>query len=86
MNTEEIMAKRRDRVISSILAFKERECDQHLPPETRSKLRKVILDQINDLYDFYSDILDSDGVVRNEFFLERLEAIYQAVCKDDDGS
>ncbi len=78
----DILAKRRDRAIAIVLGVKERECDRHLPPEARQKLRKVVLDQFNDLHDIAMDLvrsLDNGDVVVNEMYLERLDAIYDAV-------
>lgn len=74
----DILAKRRDRAIAIILGVKERECDYHLPSTASSKLRKVVLDQLNDYHDLCADLirsLDSDEVVLNEIFVERLDQI-----------
>lgn len=79
---QELMRRRRDRVISIILNFKEKECDPHLPRDVQIKLRKVVLDQINDLFDFYSDIMKSgvdDNVVMNEHYLNKLDEIYELI-------
>lgn len=78
----ELLAKRRDRAIATVLGVKERECDAFLPPESRARLRKVILDQINEVADLALDViksLDTGEVVLNEAYLERLDAIYAAV-------
>jgi hypothetical protein len=55
---------------------KERDCDQYLPPEVSRKFRKVILDQINDLHEFASDMLKSSeyGMMNQEYF-DRLEKL-----------
>lgn len=77
-----LLAKRRDRAIAVVLGVKERECDQYLPPVARAKLRKVVLDQFNELYELTLDLFrsfDSDGVVLNELYLERLAALHQDV-------
>lgn len=74
----DILAKRRDRSIAIILGVKERECDKYLPPQVSSKLRKVVLDQLNDYHDLCGDLvrsLDTDDVVLNELFVERLDMI-----------
>ncbi len=74
----DILAKRRDRAIAIILGVKERECDKSLSPASSSKLRKVVLDQLNDYHDLCADLirsLDSDDVVLNEVFVERLDQI-----------
>lgn len=74
----DILAKRRDRAIAIILGVKERECDQYLPNQSSAKMRKVVLDQLNDYHDLCADLirsLDSDDVVLNEIFVERLDMI-----------
>jgi hypothetical protein len=74
----DILAKRRDRVIAIILGVKERECDKYLNPQASSKLRKVVLDQVNDYHDLCTDLirsLDTDDVVLNEIFVDRLDMI-----------
>lgn len=74
----DILAKRRDRVIAIILGVKERECDKFLNPQASSKLRKVVLDQVNDYHDLCTDLirsLDTDEVVLNEIFVDRLDMI-----------
>lgn len=78
----DLLAKRRDRAIAIILGVKERDCDSHLPPEARSKLRKVILDQINEFYEMAMDItrsLDTGDVTFNELYLEKLDALHSDV-------
>lgn len=74
----DILAKRRDRAIAIILGVKERECDRHLDNQASNKLRKVVLDQLNDYHDLCADLirsLDTDDVVLNEIFVERLDMI-----------
>ncbi len=81
---ESVMAKRRDKCIAIMLSVKERECDNHLPPETQKKLRKVILDQMNDYHDLAADLmrsLDSGDVVLNEVFVERLDMISNQLAR-----
>jgi hypothetical protein len=78
----EILGKRRDRAIAIILGVKERECDDYLPSESRNKLRKVVLDQVNDFHDFCADIvrsLDSGEVVLNEVYVTKLDAIHEVL-------
>lgn len=81
----DILAKRRDRSIAIILGVKERECDRHLPPEARTKLRKVVLDQLNDFHDLCADLirsLDAGGdVVVNEVYVEKLDAIHDTLSR-----
>lgn len=78
----DILAKRRDRAIAIVLGVKERECDRHLPPEARTKMRKVVLDQFNDFHDLSMDLirsLDNGDVVLNELYLEKLDQIYSTL-------
>lgn len=84
----EMLAKRRDRSISIVLGTKERECDKFLPREAQQKLRKVILDQVNDLVDFAIDVcdsLDTGGVVLNELYLTKLDELHDAVVRGPNG-
>ena len=78
MDFSEVIAKRRDRALAIILGFKERECDSILPQDVRNKLRKIILDQINDYHEFVMDLLnstDSNTVIFNDAYYERLSEI-----------
>lgn len=75
----EMLGRRRDRAISIILSVKERECDKSLTRDASQRLRKVILDQVNELVDFSMDIcnsLDTGEVVLNEVYLQKLDAVY----------
>lgn len=71
---KEFLAKRRDRAIAIILSYKERECDGFLPDYISRELRKVILDQVNDICDLAFDLIDDDIVI-NEEFLNKLDEI-----------
>jgi hypothetical protein len=84
MDNSNILAKRRDRIIASFLSFKERECDQYLPPEISAKLRKKFLDDINDLSDIAIDLIAEDDVVWNEEFISRLDDIYNILKGEDE--
>ena len=78
----DILAKRRDRAIAIILGIKERECDRYLSAEAKGKLRKVVLDQLNDFHDLCMDLirsLDNDEVVLNEVFVNRLDDIHASL-------
>lgn len=86
MNAEELIERRKDRAIAIILRLKESECDQFLPAATRVKLRKIILDQLNDLSDVVIDVLrasTSDNVVVNEFWVEKLMEVHAVVTRED---
>lgn len=82
MNAEELVNRRKDRAIAIILRLKEADCDPHLPPAARVKLRKVILDQLNDFSELVLDIVQSmdDGhSVVNEKWIEKLDEMHQVV-------
>lgn len=82
----ELLAKRRDRAIAVILGTKEREADPYLPKDAQAKLRKAVLDQMNDFYDLCLDLLRSvdqernvdqeEGVVINELYLEKIGQLH----------
>lgn len=79
--TRELLEKRCRRAIAVVLSAKEKEADPWLPAPAQVHLRKVILDQFNDLLALSVDLLDSleaDSVV-NELWLERLTEIHAAV-------
>jgi hypothetical protein len=73
-----LLRKRRDRAIAICLGLKEREVDQYLPPQVSARLRKVILDQMNDLYDTCLDLIgSSEGtVVLNELYQRKIDDLY----------
>ena len=71
---KEFLGKRRDRAIATILSFKERECDHYLPEDISYDLRKVILDQMNDLVDLAYDLINDDIII-NDAFLDKLDEI-----------
>lgn len=83
---EDLLAKRRDRAIAIILGVKERECDRFLSAEASAKLRKVVLDQMNESFDLVHDVLrsfDNGDVVLNEDYMRKLDEIYLHVVKAD---
>lgn len=78
----DVLSRRRDRAIAIILGVKERDCDRHLPPEISKKLRKVVLDQLNEFYDLTLDLmrsLDTGEVVLNEHYLRKIDELHKAV-------
>ena len=78
----DILKKRMDKACAIMLGVKERECDKYMPPEARNKMRKVILDQMNEFYDLCCDVmrsLDRGETVLNEKYLEKLNEIHDAV-------
>jgi hypothetical protein len=77
-----LLAKRRDRAIAIILGVKERECDMRLSHEQSNKLRKVVLDQLNEFYDIVVDVMksfDSDDIVMNDMYLNKLDQVHEGV-------
>jgi hypothetical protein len=79
---ETMLKRRRNRSIATILGIMDRECSPDLSPHAKNLLRKVILDQINDLCDIIHDIvesLDTGEVTLNEYYLDRIDQIHQAL-------
>ncbi len=90
-SVRELLERRKNRAIAIILTCKESECDEHLPDNASYRLRKVVLDQINELHDLCIDVIesiDTDNVMLNEYWLkkieEKLDYIYSRVDDDDE--
>jgi hypothetical protein len=84
----DLLGKRKDRAIGIVLGVKERECDRFLPPEVSKKLRKVVLDQLNEFHDLCLDVmrsLDDGDVVLNERYFEMLAEVHNAVVGNGNG-
>ncbi len=85
----DIVARRKDRAIAVLLGIKEREVDQYLPKEVQVRLRKAILDQLNDYTTLVLDVLRSlntdSTVVLNELWLQKLDEIHHAVTTNGHG-
>lgn len=82
----DLLHRRRDRAIAAILGVKEREADPFLSPEASRRLRKAVLDQLNDFTGMVADLLASVGpegddgaVVLNEHWLAKLGEIHDVV-------
>lgn len=79
----DLVARRRDRAIAVLLGIKEREVDQYLPPDVKARLRKAILDQLNDYTTLVLDVLRSltndNTVVLNELYMQKLDEIHHSV-------
>lgn len=73
----ELLEKRCRRSIAVVLSAKEREADQYLSLEAQQRLRKVIMDQFNELTLLAIDIVESleSGSVVNELWIEKMEEI-----------
>lgn len=86
-----LIRRRRDKAIAAILGVKEREADPHLPVDVRRALRKVVLDQLNDLTALVEDLVSAlttaqDGtVVLNELYLTKIAEIHEAVTASMNG-
>jgi hypothetical protein len=85
-----LIEKRRGRAIKAILRVKEARADPHLPPPVADELRRVVLEELNDLTEVVLTVFASleqrldDGAVYNQLWLERLEALHAAVVGEDD--
>jgi hypothetical protein len=82
VDANEFLRRRKDRAAAIILSAVEKELSGPLDGAPRGRLRKVILDQLNDLYNATLDVVqsvDTGTVVLNDIWLERLEAIYDVV-------
>jgi hypothetical protein len=84
----DILAKRRDRAIATILNTKEQEVDPYLTDSPRgreaaAKLRKAVLDQLNDFHEMCLDVLRAletgDTVVLNDHYLQLLAEVHDAI-------
>ena len=84
-NSKDLISKRKDRAIAIILGVKERECDESLSDAQSFALRKVILDQINDLYDFVLDVAlnDTDGMLVNQVYLDKIDELHEKMVNGD---
>lgn len=77
-----LLEKRKNRSIAIILGVKERYCDRHLPEDSSLRLRKVILDQLNEMYELMIDIagsLDTGEVVLNEEYLGKIDRMLEEI-------
>lgn len=77
MDSKIILENRRNRVIATILGFKENEVDQYLPKDVSMALRKAILDQVNDLTNLAFDLMTPDSVTINEAYLQKIDEIHE---------
>lgn len=81
INEIEFVKKRRDRVLATILSYKELNIDHALTPGERDGLRRVILNNVNDFNDLVLDILKARmvevpvQVEFNELYLQALNRI-----------
>lgn len=74
---KEMLSRRKDRSIATILSYKDEVLDEYLPDHVSFEFRKLVLDQLNDLYDFSLDLLRSvegGSVTINQEYVDRLDA------------
>lgn len=89
---KELLSKRKNRTLATIMNVKEKECDQHLPPEAQAVLRKVIMDTVNDFYDVCLDVIrsveeaDESTVVNWDYIERKLDMIYSELVYEDGSS
>jgi hypothetical protein len=76
MDNTRLFEKRRNRAIAVILGFKEDYCDSFLPEDVSQDLRKVILDEFNDVCNLAIDLME-EGVIFNQEFFDRIRLIDQ---------
>ena len=78
---ENLLANRGNKAIAIILSSKEELCDPHIPQESAVAMRKVVLDQVNDLVDVALDLIRDagDNIYNDEYFRRKLDAIYTEV-------
>lgn len=87
---QDLLRKRMDRAIATVLSAKEQGVDQHLDGSPASsdasrRLRKEVLDQFNSFYEVCLDVmgsLDTGEVVLNEHFLKKIDDIHRSVTSD----
>jgi hypothetical protein len=79
MDDKTFLGRRRDRAIATLLGYKERECDKYLPQDVSARLRKEILDEINELVDTAFDLIGSSGGW-NQIYLDKIDEIHEAVA------
>lgn len=91
MRATDILHKRRDRAIAIILKIKEREVDPLLSQnpggaQASQRLRKVVLDQLNDFCDMALDVASSGEADHFEFnaavWETKINAIHEAVTRN----
>lgn len=77
----DMLAKRRDRAIATILRVKENECDKFLPGDVSRRMRKVVLDEMNDFHSFVMDLCTSfeDNSIVNELWLRKIDEMHRDI-------
>lgn len=87
---QDLLRKRMDRAIATVLSAKEQSVDSFLPDDQAAyaasrQLRKVVLDQFNGFYEVCLDVMDSldnGEVVLNEDYLKKIDAIHTSITSN----
>ncbi len=84
-SVKELLGRRRNRSIAIILTTKEQECDQYLPEDASFRLRKAVLDQLNEFHDLCIDLMESlsTSAIMNDIWLAKIEDIYDYIYDMD---
>jgi hypothetical protein len=81
----DLLDKRCKRACRAILQAKEDYADPHCPLEDSIKLRRVVLDQVNDFHKLAVDIVESmDGSGVNELYIAKLDEIWDYITELED--
>lgn len=70
------VANRGRRCSATILSWMEKNIYEYLPKESQERVRRTVLDNVNDLSDVAIDIVKSDVGAINDFWVEGLESIH----------
>ncbi len=78
---DKLLETRGNKAIAIILSAKEELCDPHITQESAAIMRKVVLDQVNDLVEVALDLIHDNGdtIYNDEYFRRRIDAIYNEV-------
>lgn len=80
----DFVKKRRDRVLATILSYKETNVDRYLPQAERENLRRVILNNVNDFNDLVLDMLKATAepqVEMNQLYLDAIKSLGRIEAK-----
>ena len=81
---EKLLSVRCNKAIAIILSSKEELCDPFISQESAAIMRKVVLDQLNDLVEFALDLSGNTGdtIYNDEYMRRKINAIYDKVVSD----
>jgi hypothetical protein len=83
------LAKRRDRAIAAILSFKEDQCDPYLPRPVSARLRKIVLDQLNEFFVVACTSMAQGSydpnVILNEHYLQKINELHDVIVGEKNG-